>query len=65
MAYNKIDFVSYTKLPSEEFVYLGDDSRQPIQVKGNVIISLNDGQERIIPYVLHVPALRKNLFSIN
>ncbi|OAE31541.1 hypothetical protein AXG93_3415s1010 [Marchantia polymorpha subsp. ruderalis] len=32
MAYNKNDFMSYTELPSEEFEYLGDDSRQPIQV---------------------------------
>lgn len=58
MAYNKHDFVTYTQLP-----YLGDD-RKSIQGKGNVRISLNDEQERIIPDVLHVLALRKNLFSM-
>lgn len=44
---------------------MGDDSHQPIQGKGNVIISLNDGQERILLDFLHVPALRKNLFPNN
>ncbi|OAE24002.1 hypothetical protein AXG93_4541s1040 [Marchantia polymorpha subsp. ruderalis] len=34
MAYNKNAFVTYTELPSKEFVYLGDDSRQLIQGKG-------------------------------
>lgn len=65
MASNRNAFVTYTELPSKKFVYLGDDSRQLILGKGNVFISLDDGQERLVPEVLQVPSLHKNLFSIH
>ncbi|OAE24313.1 hypothetical protein AXG93_1052s1360 [Marchantia polymorpha subsp. ruderalis] len=64
MAYSRSAFVNYKELPSEEFIYLGDESRQPILGKGSVLISLNDGTDRVLPDMLHVPALRKNLFSV-
>lgn len=64
MTYNQNAFVNYTKLPKKEFIYLVDDSCQPIRDKGNVLISLNDSTDKVISDVLYIPALHKNLFSI-
>lgn len=51
MAYNQKDD---TELPLEEFIYLDENRHQSIGGKRNVLISLNNGKNIIIPDVLLV-----------
>jgi hypothetical protein len=56
-------FVSYSKWEKGQFVYLGDNSTHGIIGQGEVSIKLNDGTIKEVTNVLHVPGIRKNLFS--
>jgi hypothetical protein len=44
-------------------VFLGDNTIHQIARRGEVAIKLLDGKVKQIPNVLHVPSLKKNLFS--
>jgi len=53
-----------TKYENQQFVYLGDDTTSyKIEGLGDVTIRLSNGIEKIIPKVLYIPVLAKNLFS--
>ena len=57
-------FLNYKTYKNQQLVYLGDDSTSyKIEGHGDVNIRLMNGIEKLIPDVLHVPGLAKNLFS--
>nr|PNR60462.1 hypothetical protein PHYPA_003255 [Physcomitrium patens] len=56
-------FVKYIKSEDKQIVYLGDDTTSCIiEGHGDVNIKLTNGDEKIIPDLLHILRLVKNLF---
>lgn len=57
-------FSSYTKYDKPQYVYLGDNSTLAISGTDTVGVLLPNDQTCLVPDVLHIPGLTKNLFSI-
>nr|PNR50093.1 hypothetical protein PHYPA_011990 [Physcomitrium patens] len=58
-------FVKYIKHEDKQVVYLGDDTTlYIIEGHGDVNIKFINGDEKIIPNVLHISRLIKDLFSV-
>jgi hypothetical protein len=55
-------FSSYKSWQTSQVVYLGDDISHHIKGQGDLSIFLSSGKNKIIPNVLHVLNLMKNLF---
>jgi hypothetical protein len=64
MVHNKDLFYKYKQFSSPELVYLGDDTTQDIIGEGEVNVHLPQGEIITICNVLHIPNLKKNLFSV-
>ena len=50
--------------PYTGYVDTGDDTMHPIQHVGDVPLTLEDGKEKYMSDVLHVPTITKNLVLI-
>lgn len=64
MAYSNASFLTYSIFDSPQYVYLGDNSRLEIKGSGKVKILFSEGTSHILDNVLHIPDLKKNLFSV-
>ena len=56
-------FTSYTKVTSEEKLFMGNSSFSGVEGKGKVVLKMTSGKELELTNVLHVPDIRKNLVS--
>ena len=57
-------FCEYEKYDGGD-VFLGDDRKARIIVRGKVKLKLQGGRVRTLPGVLHIPALARNLISVS
>ena len=57
-------FCEYEKYDGDD-VFLGDDRKARIVVRGKVKLKLQGGRIRTLPGVLHIPALAINLISVS
>eukprot|EP00253_Pinus_taeda_P023200 PITA_23200 len=57
-------FCEYEKYDGGD-VFLGDDRKARIIVRGKVKLKLQGGRVRTLPDVLHIPALARNLISVS
>ena len=56
---------SEMKEPSKPgYVETGDDTMHPIEHVGNVPLAMDDGRNKYLADVLHVPTITKNLVSV-
>ena len=64
MTYHQ-NWFSEMKEPSKPgYVETGDDTMHPIEHVGDVPLTLEDGKEKYMSDVLHVPTITKNLVSV-
>ena len=64
MTYHQ-NWFSEMKEPSKPgYVEIGDDTMHPIEHVGDVPLTLEDGKEKYMFDVLHVPTITKNLVSV-
>jgi hypothetical protein len=63
MSHDKESFVTYNKWEKGQLVSLGDNTTHQIVGQKDVYIKLNSGQIKEMGNLLHVPSLRKNMFS--
>lgn len=64
MYHELAEFVKYIKNEDKQVVYLGDNTTTyTIEGYGDVNIKIINGDEKIIPNILHILGLAKNLFS--
>eukprot|EP00249_Psilotum_nudum_P025147 c29390_g1_i1 orf=407-4477(+) len=64
MAKSRRDFLSLTTIEQAQGVTIGDSSSCEIRGKGDVVVT-SQGSQKILPDVLFVPKLCKNLLSIS
>lgn len=65
MTPNRDWFLNYSPLSSNERVFLGDNTSHITKGRGAVAIKLEDGSNRHIENVYHIPGLKKNLISVS
>ena len=64
MTYHQ-NWFSEMKEPSKPgYVKIGDDTMHPIKHVGNVPLTLEDGKEKYMFDVLHVPTIKKKLILV-
>ncbi|KAH6558794.1 hypothetical protein KP509_1Z045200 [Ceratopteris richardii] len=54
-------FSSLLKWPVLGYVETGDDTSHPIEHRGNIVLSMEDGKVKHLADVMHVPNITKNL----
>jgi hypothetical protein len=64
MVHEITSFSSYKPWQTSQVVYLGDDISRHIKEQGDLSIVLSSGKKKIIPNVLHVLNLMKNLLFV-
>ena len=53
------------KEPSKPvYLEINDDTMHPIEHVGNVPLSINDGKEKYLANVIHVPTIKNNLVLV-
>ena len=64
MTYHRNWFTEVKEPGKPWYVETGDDTMHPIEHVGNVPLSMEDGKEKYMADVLHVPTITKNLFFV-
>ena len=57
-------FNEMKELSKPRYVETGDDTMHPIEHVGNVPLTLEDGKEKYMSNVLHVPTITKNFVLV-